>query len=1216
MSSLSGMKIDELFADDKQVTLPGIEKVNPRDIAVIGMSVRLSHADNLEEYWDLLKNGVDCIGPIPESRKMLVEKFFKYQGRNPKDLEYIESSYLSDIESFDYRFFGLSPKEAAMLDPNQRLFMECAWEALEDAGYSHSNLQGSRTGVYVGYGDDSEYKQMVLDVDPESSSYSVAANLRPMIASRLSYLLDLKGPSIIVDTTCSSSLVAVHMACQGLRSGDCQMAIAGGVKIHLLPLKQVLHRGMRIESQDGRTKTFDDRSDGTGLGEGVAAIFLKPLGKALRDRDTIYSVIKGSAINQDGKSMALTAPNVFSQEDVILSAWKDAGIDPTSISYIEAHGTGTKLGDPIEIEGISRAFGKHTSRKQFVGIGSVKTNLGHLDHGAGMMGLVKAILMLDRKEIVPNVHFQSPNRNIEFQDSPVYIAANREMWEAEQRRCGVSSFGLSGTNCHLVVEQAPAPKMELARTTNGKPYLLTVSAKSEEGVSALIQKYRDYLVQADEQELKHFCYTANTGRGHYKCRAAFAFRTKAEAIDLLDAAMTGNMAKAGLWIRGSQAVQDTEPSITPEQVMQLLRRWHEEPFEEQGVRPILRSYVSGTEIDWNPIYFQEPMRRLHIPTYPFQRERCWIELADNSAKLVEDMVSVPKWKAVSNAQERERHAVQNVLIIHGNRFGAKQWHQPVTIDSDRGIMELAREDKSPVGPDQYQTGCEESNLLSRLIELGPERIDSIVYTLDSVRGYDIACDRSGDSYLHSVLQDITILGKWVHQHVRKDIRLYAVLPYSHCVTGQERRLIPEHAAMIGFIRGLAQEIPRLSAVCLDVDDQFSADDVWRLLSANAMEDIVAYRNGVQWQPIFENALAQDGPGIDVKAGGTYIITGGTGGIGTVVAEYVARTPGVKLALLSRTPLPPRERWETLQHSNAKQAILVRKLLEIEAKTGAIIAHYCTDVADEAHLSAALETIREQYGTITGVFHCAGIAGEGSVVRKDADEIWRVLNPKVKGTRNIDRLTRQDNLDFMILWSSVSALMALAGQGDYAAGNAFLDTYASTRSMEGHQTLSINWAPWKEAGMALDYGVQEEGHPYSFLTNEEAMISFKLALGMNRPQVIIGKLKETDAALPATKSSSVLKEVTGRRAVTDLEHKLAEVWSEVLGISRLDIDDDFYEIGGHSLLAIKIEIMLERLGLPVVDVALYSTISKMAEGIQKEGGAVHVRSYDSGDLTIS
>ena len=434
-----------------------IKETSTRDIAIIGVSLKLADYEDTEKFWEDLVSATDRIRTIPEQRKKDAEAILRFKGLVPENIRYREMAYLDRIDEFDYRFFNLSPKEAEMMDPNQRLFMQTAWKALEDAGYGGTSLKGERVGVFLGMSSVFDYLEMAYQAFKEDAEQTFLSNVPSNIATRLSYILNWRGPALMVDTACSSSLTAVHLACQALRANECKLALVGTVKTVLLPVD---YGKTEIDSSDGRTRTFDDSSDGTGGGEGVIAVLLKPLHQALKDEDTICAVIKGSAVNNDGNSAGMTVPNADAQAELIDQAWKDAGIDPRTIRFIEAHGTGTRLGDPIEIDGITKAFAKYTEEKQFCAVGSVKTNFGHLDNAAGLIGLVKVALSLQKKKIPPLAHFNKPNSNIPFKDSPVFPADRIiELGEtAEIIRCGVSSFGLSGINCHVVMEEAPVLK--------------------------------------------------------------------------------------------------------------------------------------------------------------------------------------------------------------------------------------------------------------------------------------------------------------------------------------------------------------------------------------------------------------------------------------------------------------------------------------------------------------------------------------------------------------------------------------------------------------------------------------------------------------------------------------------------------------------------------------------------------------------------------------
>lgn len=632
-------KIDKKVAVDLLKSLKEMEKNKTHDpIAIIGISARLPMAEDVEEFWENIRNGRDCIGPLSKERQTDSDLFYqKFHGTHDKP-DYTEGGYLKEVDKFDHEFFRLSPKEASLMDPNQRLFLETAWAALEDGGYGGESARGSRTGVYVGYIGWPIYAQFISQFAPHFVTNATVGNIPSIIASRISYLLDLRGPSMLIDTACSSSLVAVHLACESIRNGECDMAIAGGVNVNLMPVK---NNSIGIDSPDSRTRTFDELSDGTGWGEGVVALLLKPLSKAIKDGDQIYAVIKGSAINQDGASIGITAPNLPAQEDVILRAWENAGVHPETISYIEAHGTGTNLGDPIEIHALQRAFRKYTDKKQFCAIGSVKTNIGHLDNTSGISGLLKTILALKHKELPPTLHFQVPNKKINFEESPVYVNTKLTKWETDHipRRCGISSFGLSGTNCHMVLEEAPEV-VQIKKEVS--PQIFTLSAKTEDGLKQLVHQYDDRLSKGKiEGNLDDICFTANIGRGHYEYRLALI------AKDLEDLRVKINrLKKEGLFHHPTESIYykkhkvvshvkqpesgemtDTDKKSLTLEAKKLMKAYLEQADQETSLHELCRLYTEGAEIDWKQIYKGE-QRRVSLPVYPFARHRCWISEDD------------------------------------------------------------------------------------------------------------------------------------------------------------------------------------------------------------------------------------------------------------------------------------------------------------------------------------------------------------------------------------------------------------------------------------------------------------------------------------------------------------------------------------------------------------------------------------------------------------
>ncbi|MFT7032010.1 MAG: iturin family lipopeptide synthetase A [Cyclobacteriaceae bacterium] len=621
----------KLFKIDKAEKFD-IEEISTSDIAIVGIAGQLPMAENIDDFWNNQINKVDCVRAFPDKRKQEVVDYFKSQSLNfqPEDVKFKKKAYLNNIDGFDYIFFGFTHKEASLMNPSQRLFLETTWHMIDDAGYSKESLYGSNTGIFIGNTGANKYLTLIEEMEPELASMAYPSNLPSVIGSRISYMLDLKGPSLLLDTACSSSMLALHLGCQSIKNGECEQAIIGGVNISLIPLQDD-NDGLGILSKDSKTRTFDNSSDGTVGGEGCVSIMIKPLNKAVRDKDKIWAVIKGSASNNDGASAGITAPNSIAQEEVIVKAWENAKINPENISYIEAHGTGTALGDPIEIEGLTRAFARYTEKKQFCAIGSVKTNIGHLNSVSGLAGILKATLALHHKKLPPLLHFERPNKKIKFEKSPVYVCNELMNWDKEKLLCGVNSFGLSGTNCHVVLEEAPSVRVNYEAKP---PYILLISAKTKVALFSLIESYVELLSESKGANIGNICYTSAVGRDHYNYRIAVVGSSKNDFIHQL----------VRLSNEYSKIVEMAEVQSTKldNQVKQLLEQ-NEEKTQDH-LSELADLYLKGVFINWSQYYKNNSYYRVKLPLYPFFKKRCWVEY-----KIVENK---PKDIVVKNANER------------------------------------------------------------------------------------------------------------------------------------------------------------------------------------------------------------------------------------------------------------------------------------------------------------------------------------------------------------------------------------------------------------------------------------------------------------------------------------------------------------------------------------------------------------------------------------
>ena len=521
--------------------LDEMEYTRTEPIAIVGVGCRLpGTATDPEAFWDLLRDGVDAIREVPADR-WKVEEYFNPNPGTPGKTCSRWGGFMDHIDCFDQEFFGISPREASHMDPQQRIFLEVAWEALEDAGIPPHTLKGSSTGVFVGT-TTTDYLQQHLRHGKSSDldAYIISGNTLNAISGRLAYFLGTHGPSISMDTACSSSLVAVDRACHSLRDGECTLAIAGGVNLILAPDLFVCMSRWGMLSPDGRCKTFDASANGFVRAEGCGIIVLKRLGAALKDGDRILALIRGSAVNQDGPSSGLSVPNGLAQEAVIRQALSSAQVEPSTLSYIEAHGTGTSLGDPIEIEALARVFQPGRNGKTPVALGSVKTNLGHLEAAAGIAGLLKVVLMLRHGQIPPHLHLEQPSPHITWEKYPFVIPTRLTNWEPinGRRIAGVSSFGFSGSNAHVILEEAPEVKLSTAGTERPL-HILTLSARDEDSLRALATRVEARLMREPGLPFRDVCFTANAGRSHFGRRLSMLSSTTEDARGKLTSFLAG-----------------------------------------------------------------------------------------------------------------------------------------------------------------------------------------------------------------------------------------------------------------------------------------------------------------------------------------------------------------------------------------------------------------------------------------------------------------------------------------------------------------------------------------------------------------------------------------------------------------------------------------------------------------------------------------------------
>lgn len=1246
-------------------------------IAIIGMAGRFPGARNLDQFWENLKKGVRSIGKFPPERQRDAESVLEDPSMaelllgapltevQKRDDLIATGGFLEEIDKFDAAFFRISPHEAKFMDPFQRLFLETSYEAIEDAGYGGERIYGSKTGVFVGRDHTNiPLYRFITEQDPMHLTGAWAG----ILASRFSYVFDLRGPSVVIDTACSSALTALHLACQSMKSGECEMAVAGGINVLAVALK-IVNNAMdllAIESADGIVRTFDKYANGTVWGEGVGAVLLKPLERAIADHDNIHAIIKASVINNDGASNGITAPNAGAQEELLLKAWKEAGINPDTIRYIEAHGTGTVLGDPIEIKAIANAFQKYTVKKQFCGIGSVKTNIGHLVGAAGVASLFKTILAIKHGEIPPSINFGDPNPYINFPESPVYVNDRLVKWEAEPfpRRAGVSAFGFSGTNNHVLLEEAPRVE-ELGEEPPG-PHVFTISARNLRLFKDLVMKYQEFLSTGLKYRLSDLCYTTNMGRGHYGRRAAIIVKDYQDLMDKLRILQETNSAERpeqGIYFGEHKIITSHKKEREPGEITEGERRELTEAaaakineyFADTGqaesiLGEVCDLYIRGAEVKWEEIYQGHNLRTVGLPVYPLERTRHWAGPRVIVPREEKSTFYEIGWVTQELIAKDQELGSGSYLIIHGP---AKIEAEMITKLAEAGaeIYEVKIDQAFQCfNEHSYSIGGTGRDFQKLCEELGARDLRKIIYFLPEP-GSSRKTGKLSDppDFRENNVDILFYLAQAIAARpAGQTIEIILVAEELGEITGREEQLNPFHAATFGLGKVLPQEYPHLRCRCFDIDSVCAAEDLIREIGCGNSAYLVLYRNGRRYIEEFREVYLKNPkpPKLELLTKGVYLITGGTGGLGLEIGKYLATKGRINLGLFSRSGLPEQDQWDQILENNKDQKLCrkIKAVREIEA-TGATVQSYAVDLGSARDLKLVLDDLRKKYGRVNGIIHCAGVAGDGFLVRKE-ESVWReVLNPKIAGTCLLDQLTQEDRPDWMVLFSSITSLTGAPGQGDYTAANSFLDAYAFYRSKQGLRTLEINWPVWKETGMAVDYGVVNEDLLFKPLSTSQALRYFEEILSSDFIRVIPGELNyrflaavtdefpiklsgtirdslekyrrafQTSGRALERESAPVTIKGKGNQGYGEVEKKLAGIWAKVLGVTEIDIYENFHDLGGDSILATRLieEIAGEYPGLiSVTDLYAYPSVVQMAEYLEGKKAGPVVKRIVSGE----
>lgn len=1277
----------------------------PSDIAIIGLSGQYPMADDVEQFFQNLMERKDCITEIPKERW---DKNLNYSSeKGVRGKTYSKwGGFLNHIDEFDPLFFHISPVEAQITDPQERLFLQNVWHTMEDAGYTRNKLSKYKTGVYVGvmYG---HYQMYGVEESMRDNVLAVGSNFSS-IANRVSYFLNLNGPSMAIDTMCSSSLTSIHLACESIRHGECDMAFAGGVNLSLHPNKYILLSQSKFMSTDGKCRSFGEGGDGYVPGEGVGSILLKSLDRAIEDGDYIYGVIKATALNHGGKTNGYTVPNPIAQTEVIKEALKKAQIQPEEISYVEAHGTGTALGDPIEISGMANAFEGADFKKMHCSVGSVKSNIGHLESAAGIAAVTKVLMQMKHKMLVPSIHSATLNQNIDFSNTPFTIQQSLEAWEQPEierngvyqkvpRCAGISSFGAGGSNAHVIIQEWEEPKKEQKRK---EEYLFVLSAQNEDRLKEYAKKVQAYLepfcqkkcvvaehviseakkpilqelvehvaklqdmepeqiesgisilemgldtyqlqrffeelqeryqfkmeaemetlslnqladrigqnrrmqpeqvateiVQEDvaaDFDLDTFVYTYQVGREVMDERIACVIHNVPELMDKLNQYINGG--KAEQFYHGNVRTNRERVSLILDSG-EIGKRFMHELVMQGNLNEIAKVWCSGIEIDFNRFYESEKQVTVLLPDYPFAKEHYWVPEPIEGKFTETGMgkgVVVPSgslqqfyleriWNPISQ-ENQKLISVEGMTLVLANQMNRSVAQQIATDLACPCIVSTVKQCSDLIA----------NKMIGRIID-----ISDCCYSLSENTG--------------EYLEKVQIIQRLLKANYRLIMRHFTTFTNAFDV----KEIGLNGTIFAGFMKNLSAEYLQADFLTVDLDE---FDLVKARKDISLVSDIklpygeCCIRAHEIYVPMFREALRHKNDfSMERAKDKTWIVTGGTRGIGAEIAKWLVEQGVHKLALIGNSTFPEESEWDNIL-KNEPQSMLAEKICFLQdlRKKGAKIVVSNDGVNDQAKLARFIQKMRNKMGPIGGVVHCAGICinNNPAFISKEVEDIHKVMLPKTEGVKNLVETLDLDELETFITFSSISSVVPKLSVGinDYAAANSFMNIFADyMRSMKNIAVTSIIWPNWSETGMGTKVGNINNQMGIEPYTTKDGLKAFQTILERTNQSVILPiiaydnvfqprkltlleqeenqetmpkkDVKQLKREIPSVVTKVVVSKEVDKQSVSKdtVEDWLRKIFSKELNIDkqRLDSNRNFGDYGVDSILIAELVKTIEK-----------------------------------------
>ena len=1165
--------------------------LNYDDIAIIGCAAMIPRCNSMDDIIDFLSYRSEFDSDIKEIRKNDIYNYLDARNIEKENICLVHGSLFDRIDLFDASFFGISPREAVYMSPVQRMSLENAYHAIENAGYS-SRIRKTKTAVFTAYSlnPKDSYGSMIMELFPEEMTYAEFGNTISLTAGRISHYFDLDGPALNIDSACASSITAVDVAMNGLKTFEYDYAVVQGIKLDILPIKLRKDISVGTMSSDGKTRAFDENSDGYGIGEGIITLVLKRKKEAIRDHDHVYALLKGCAVNHNGNTRSIAAPSKTKQVELIRQVLKNSNVNVSDIDYVETHGTATVLGDNIEFEALKAVF--EGNKKGKYSLGTLKSSIGHLSEASGMLSIYKLILMFHYNVIFPNAGMVIPNSQIDMIDSPFYLNDKLRKWSNDKKTALINCLGVNGTNSQLILQNFNS----LSVINTEEKYIFVLSAKNVSSLKEYCNRFYSYL-SSNLISPADLSFTLCAGKEIFDFRIAFSFSSINDVCKILEHICKYGFEKSGCYMNFDMDENNIRYAETVHS---------DNLYEEQCI-----AYVNDKVI-YDKAGSNKEAFIIPVPLYPFKRKRFWLPLQK---------------KLFYNIKWNNRGRLSDVILSDNNY-------------SEHYII---------ISPENVYTDWLLQTDFNRCVNYSFYQINkSYIYKIEEIIINAVKYEHIHFVYVipHSLEPNTLSELKQVQNNGIKLLNKFLNILID-IVKGRTTKLtiVTEKAVSIcegeeyylnSTVHGLgmciSHEYPNIKCNLCDVDLLNNFAENFIQIVNQKINSFVGIRNGFFYvRTICEKEIPFAESKYEIKGDGVYLITGASGGIGSCIADYLVKSGVYGLVFIDSDRFK-----DVIPKNNIRIENIKRKCR--------FFRQYLFSVDDEVSLKCVFDDIKNSNIKLKGIFHCAGRADSGLMVNCTDEKYESVFSAKVYASWLIKKMTYDMPLDFILNFSSEVCTNGEAGMSVYTAGNFFMNEIANADFAKRRIMKSFMFTTWQEVGM----GVRNHTNIdliFKSMSNHQALKKIFQCLSLNDRGIIIGELNEemlpqlTDKLqnvafcleskladylhnfcnekrnyemigdIPEKSRSrlvygSKITDVTlhGASSFTQLQQNVGKCYSRVLGYDEIDIYSSFFELGGDSILMTRLNLLINEIypnSISLTDLYSYCTIYDLSLYLERK-----------------